>query len=205
LVGEALALSVTARRYAARLNCAGCPAALIDGLGPRAHALAEAQAELSALRGRKRSEAEVALEAVATELRGEMIADGRFALRNDPGAQKILDDIQEGEGLEALIQDLKDVAAFSEKYADTLHKIRIDPVAKAARARKIAGELGDYVAARRSGDTEEAAALDLRNRAATHLLVAVNEVRATGDYVFRKSPRIVVRFRSDRSAERRAR
>jgi hypothetical protein len=56
----------------------------------------------------KRSAAEVALELQALELRADMVADGRFALRSDADAQAILDRIQEGEGLDDLIQDPPD-------------------------------------------------------------------------------------------------
>src|SRR5687768_16096640 len=69
LVAEALALAVTAQRARDELVAAGLDADALVELPLQAHALAEAQAELVALRGVKRSESEVALEATATELR----------------------------------------------------------------------------------------------------------------------------------------
>lgn len=202
LVAEALALSVTATSVRDDLVAKGLPPEQIDNLPTYAHGLAEAQAELNAIRGLKRSEAEINLEAQGVELRAEMIADGRFALRKNRDAQAALDRVQEGTGLDDLVQDLKDLAAFHGRFASDLETIGAEPKVKAERARKVAGELEGYVARRRGADGEEVGALDTRDRAASLLIETMAEVRAAGAYAFRKNPRVLVKFRSAYNARR---
>ncbi len=204
LVGEGLALAETAARYEDELAAVGVGRALVGGLAARAQALAEAQARLLNLRGLKRSEAEVALEERAVELRADLVAAGRFALRGDANAQKVLDLVQEGEGLDDLVQDLKTLAAFADKHRDALARVGLEPAVAGARARKLAAELEGHVAARRAVDGDEVSALELRDRAATHLWAAMAEVRAAGAYAFRKNPRALARFRSAYNAQHRA-
>lgn len=203
LFGEAAALADTAARHADELASAGLDRALVKGLAVRAQAFSEAQAHLLNVRGLKRSEAEVALEERGVELRADLVAAGRFALRDNADAQKVLDLVQEGEGLDDLVQDLKTLAVFVDKHRDALARIGVEPPAAAARARKIASELGAHLAGRRAVDGDEAAALDMRNRASTYLWAAMVEVRAAGAYVFRKDPRVLARFRSAYNAQHR--
>jgi hypothetical protein len=204
MLGEARALAVSARKYAEDLVGAGLDEVLIGDLGVRAQALAEAQAALVALRGFRRSEAEVALKRAALALRSDMTAGGRFALRKDADAQAVLDRIQQGDGLDDLIQDLRTLAVFFRRNAPALERIGAKPDLKRQQAEQTASEL-EWALARRRGGDRQAAALDLRNRAAAHLQEAVSEIRATGVYVFRHEPRIATKFRSAYNARRRAR
>lgn len=120
------------------------------------------------------------------ELRADLIADGRFALRSDVEAQAVLDRIQEGDGLDDLIQDLRALSAFARQHEDALARIGAQPDVRTKLAEKIATELEQHLAGRRAGDRDEEAALDFRNRAATHLAEVMREIRATGAYVFRE-------------------
>ena len=131
--------------------------------------------------------------------------DGRFALRANPDAQAALDHIQEGTGLDDLVQDLRDLIAFLTRYKAALTAIGAKPDAKKAQAAKLADALGDNVASRRTGDRNESAALDMRDRAATYLLEAMREIRAAGTYAFRKRPEICARFRGTYDVTKRAR
>jgi len=129
----------------------------------------------------------------------EELRELRKALRathhQDPDAQAVLDRIQEGIGLDDLIQDLRALAVFFRQNVPALERIGAKPDSKRQQAEKTAGELEGLLAGRRAGDRDEAAAIDLRNRAAVHLQDAVAEIRATGAYVFRRQPRKAVKFR----------
>lgn len=205
LVAEALALAEVAEANREALASVQLDPALIPRLTIGAHALAKAHAELTILRGSKRSEAEVALEALASELRSDMVADARFALRKDRAAQRAIDEIQEGEGLDDLVQDLKSLAALVDKHAARIEAVGASARANIERARRCARELEAHVAARRTADREEIAAKELRDRVATLLADAMSEVRAAGAYAFRKQPRTLAKFRSAHNAKRRAR
>jgi hypothetical protein len=204
MLGEARALAVSARKHAEDLVGAGLDEALIGDLRVRVQALADAQAALVAIRGLKRSAAELALAREALALRSDMIASGRFALRKDANAQAVLGRIQEGDGLDDLIQDLRALAVFFRQNAPALKRIGAKPDLKRQHAEQTAAELERLLAGRRGGH-REAAAFDLRNRAAVYLQEAVSEIRATGVYVFRHEPRIATKFRSAYNARRRAR
>jgi hypothetical protein len=206
LVGEAKLLAKAAEKRLAGLKKVGLDAKLVSGLEDRASALADAQAELTLARGAKRTKAEVALERDAIALRSQMVADGRYALRDDEDAQAALDAIQEGEGLDDLVQDLRALATFQTEHAAALSKIGVKAKGNAASANKVADGLEALVLARRSGDDQASAeARDLRDRAATHLFHAMSEVRAAGTYAFRDDPAAVQKFRSAYRATKRAR
>jgi hypothetical protein len=195
LVGEGLALAASARQHAGELVGAGLDPALIAGLGVRAQALAEAQAQLLALRGHRRAD-ELALERRAIELRSDMVAGGRYGLREDRDAQAVLDHIQEGEGVDDLIGDLRALAVFFRNRAPALARIGAQPDLTRRQAEETAGELEALLATRRGSDVGEGQAMDLRNRAATHLWAAMTHVRAAGAYAFRRQPRTLAKFRS---------
>jgi hypothetical protein len=205
LVGEALALAVVSKQTEESLTQAGLDPDLIRALPARAAALAEAEAEWKVLRALKRTETEVALERSGVELRADLVADARFALRHDRDAQAVIDQIQEGEGLDDLVQDLKELETFVRKHTSAFSRIGVRIELKAQRARKIAAELEGHLASRRGSDREESGAQDLRDRAASHLQAAMSEIRATGAYVFRKRPALLVKFRSAYYRERRLR
>ncbi len=205
LVAEALALFTIGQQHAAALKRVGVAAALLAGLTSAAHALAEAQSNVTAAhRLRVTKEEERAVED-ATDLRSQMVADARFALRHDAEAQASVDRIQEGEGLDDLVQDLRALATLHGQHKGPLAKIGAAPDKKSKRAIDLAKKVESLVATRRAADAGEGRAIDLRNRAATHLVGLMTEVRAAGAYVFRKEPNVLVKFRSAYNVVRRAR
>ncbi|MBL9009458.1 MAG: hypothetical protein JNJ46_34705 [Myxococcales bacterium] len=205
LVAEGVELASVAWRDLRKLETAGLDHRIVVELGKRAQALSEAQAELVALRSRGRSSEEEDLLAEATELRSEALAAGRLALRNDPIALSKLDDVAEGEGLDDLLQDLQDLAALLRSYARAYSQVGLKPSELANWSETLRLRLSKYIAERRAGDADLAAAKDLRDRAATYLSDAVALTRLTGAYVFRKDPRKLLNYRSGYNAERRAR
>ncbi|HEU4411484.1 MAG TPA: hypothetical protein VFS43_39935 [Polyangiaceae bacterium] len=200
---EAHTLALTAESARAELVAKGLDPAQIERLPVLARAATEAQSQVNALRGAQRSQDEIALENEAVELRADMMAAGRFGLRKNNDAQAALDRVQEGNGLDDLVQDLKDLAAINDRYAADLEVIGADPKGKAARARALAGKLEIVLATRRAADRTEHAAMDTRDRAATLLAETMADVRAAGVYAFRKDPRMLAKFRSAYNQRRR--
>lgn len=200
---EAHTLALTAEPVREQLVSKGLDPAHLTRLPVLARALTEAQAQVNALRGAQRSQQELALEAEATDLRAEMLADGRFGLRKSTDAQSALDRVQEGIGLDDLVQDLKDLAAIADLYAPELDAINAAPKAKASRARALAAKLEIVLATRRAADRNEYSAMNTRDRAATLLANTMAEVRAAGAYAFRKDARMLAKFRSAYNQRRR--
>lgn len=205
LVAEGVELATVAWRDLAKLGSAGLDRNIVIALGKRSQALAEAQAELVTARSRGRTSEEEDLIAESTELRSEVLAAGRLALRRDPIAQSKLDDIIEGEGLDDLLQDLQDLAALLRAYSAAFAKVGLKPSELANWSETLRLRLSKHLAERRAGDAETAAKKDLRDRAATLLSDAVSITRLTGAYVFRKDPRRLLNYRSAYNAELRAR
>ncbi len=206
LVAEAKLLARAADKRLPALKKVGLDPKLVASLEERAAALSEAQSALTLQRGAQRTKAEIALEKDAVALRSQMVADGRYALRDDDDAQGVLDAIQEGEGLDDLVQDLRELSSFAAANKAALAKVGVKANENAARATKLAAGLETLVLARRDGDNAESHdARDLRDRAATHLAHAVSEIRAAGTYAFRTDESAAQKFRSAYAAHRRAR
>ncbi len=160
LLGEARALAKVASAQATALAKVGVGKSVVLSLTPRIDALAEAQTGLVMSRGKSVTKEETAFEKEATELRSDMVADGRFALRGNPDAQSALDAIQEGDGLDDLVQDLKDLGGFFTKYASALGKVVGDAAKKKTRAAALAKALEALVTDRRASDAQGTAEKD---------------------------------------------
>lgn len=202
MVAEALSLSVSAESVRELLLAKGLSPAQLTHLPLFAYALSEAQAELNPLRGLRRSEAEIALEAEAVALRAEMMTEARFVLRKDVDAQSALDRVQEGNGLDDLVQDLRELAVLVERNEADFERAGTDPRTKTASARSIATQLATHVANRRGADRASAGALETRDRAATLLADVMADVRACAAFALRKNPRLLAKFRSANNARR---
>ncbi|HEU4405629.1 MAG TPA: hypothetical protein VFS43_10095 [Polyangiaceae bacterium] len=205
MVAEALSLHVSAQAVREVLLGKRLEPEQIDQLPVLAHALSEAQAELNPVRGLRRSEAERAVEAEAVELRAEMMVEARFVLRKDADAQGALDRVQEGNGLDDLVQDLRELAVVVERNEAAFEKAGTEPRVKAARARALATELASQLATRRGADRASAAAMDTRDRVASLLAETMAEVRAAATFTLRKNPRLLAKFRSANNVRKRGR
>jgi hypothetical protein len=204
LIGEAKALAKVATTYLDALLKVGIARALVTTLEDRANALAEAQSEFISGRGASRGDEENALEAKGYKLRSDMVADLRYAARADHDVQSQLDMINEGDGHDDLVQDLRDLSVLFGKHAKELKKASVDAKGKGADAKKIAASLEKLTSTRRAGKPTDGAAKDLRDRAATYLEHALSEIRAAGVYAFRDKPAMQAKFRSPYAAAQRA-
>ncbi len=127
LVGEARALAVTAKKHAPRLAKVGLKASVASLLGGLGEALASGQAALLAARKVGRSVAEVKAEEAARDYRARSLDDLAFAHdADDADAADRISKIREGEGLDDLISDLRQIVTF----------VREVPVFVALRARR---------------------------------------------------------------------
>lgn len=196
MVPEAHALYLVCEKHEDRLVAVGVQRKLIQSLQERAQAVSGAQAELDNVRGRKRTTAELEYERKGVQLRSDIVAAGRYALRTNDKAQSTLDLIQEGTGLDDLVQDFPALGVFLTTYSDDFVRIGLDPVALKKQCDELAANLQKVVVARRAGDDEEATALLTRNRACSYLWDAMTEIRAAGVYAFRNDPDVQPHFRS---------
>ncbi len=207
LIGEGRVLLKASRKDRKALLKVGLDPAVLEGLDGRIETLAEAQARYQAETRKTRGREELEKEREAYMLRADMLADARWAFRNEAGLLDALARIQEGEGLDDLVQDLRDLAALF--HAQRHLFAAVDAEALAERAQDVAISLGDLVATRREETTDEK---DLRDRAASWLKDAMSDIRAAGQYALRKDPArlalyasVDVRRKNGRSKQTRSR
>ncbi|WP_106794491.1 hypothetical protein [Aquimarina sp. Aq78] len=123
----------------------------------------------------------------AYEFRNDLLADLRFAFRKRPDLIARVRAIADGEGDADMIQDLMDISVLGKVNAPELEKIKYD-----LRNLELAAQRSDTLAellAKANGTTlDNSKAKEIRDRAYTYLKEAIDEVRDTGKYAFRKDP-----------------
>lgn len=179
-----------------RLIAVGLPNAELTAL-PRAIAAArEAQSAWIVVRDRTKNDAQREREDRGIKLRADLVAAARWNLRDDRVAQATLDAIQEGEGVEDLVQDLLDVAALIEQRADAFEADEtLDTDESIALARAAAKDIRAGLSAARLARSQEDAK-DTRDRAYTYLAARVGAVRSAGRYAFRGTATMQAKFGS---------
>lgn len=131
----------------------------------------------------------------AYELKNDLEADCRFAFRERPDLLAKVQQIEEGTGNADLIQDLSDLAELAIANQPLVVAVGVDP-AKLQLAATTAPEMARLLALMNGETTSNSEAKVMRDRAYTYLKMAVNEVRDTGKYVFRKDPEKLKGFTS---------
>jgi hypothetical protein len=132
-------------------------------------------------------------------LRSRILASGRFLFRKVPDALLELDRIAEGQGIDDLITDLRDLVAFRNDNQSRWKQDTQLPKDAFARAAEIADALEGQV------DTERALdARTERNKLAYLMDRALDEIRDGARYLFSTEPRRLAPFLSRYEAERRA-
>jgi len=179
-----------------RLATVGTKESDRDALRQAIGAARAAQSSWTVSRDRRKSDAQQARELRGEKLRLDLVAAGRWNLRADRVAQGALDAIVEGEGVADLVQDLNDLAAlFEQKRAAFESDKSLDLGARIEEARSLAAELAAGTSSERL-DTEQAKAVDLRNRAYSLLDQLVSRLREAGRYAFREQEEVRRRFAS---------
>jgi hypothetical protein len=133
-----------------------------------------------------------------------MTAAARFALRADADATYALDRIEDGDALDALLGDLRALGLLYGGHHAELAKMGALPDAKMRRAAALAPTL-ERLATQSPTHGALGRALDVRDRAATHLGRLVQDARAAAAYVFRDRPALLARTRPLFDLPRRAR
>ncbi|MEL6561562.1 MAG: hypothetical protein AAFQ94_25460 [Bacteroidota bacterium] len=121
---------------------------------------------------------------VAYELKDDLIADYRFAFRYREDLLSRLSEVVSGTSHADMIQDLSDLAALGKIGQEELAAINFNE-SKLVEAETMADELG-IVLAKANEQGEKSEAKLIRDKAFTLLREAVDEIRITGKYVFRK-------------------
>jgi hypothetical protein len=192
LLSDARDVLAIARRSGTKLIRAGLDRRFLEELPHRIELLDRAQKAWERQRSRTEPASMQRAREDAAQLKTDMLAAGRFLLRNDDKAQRQLDQIAAGEGLEDLIEDLRALAVFWRNHEDALEKSDLgDDVMD--RAHAMATRL--TIMNRCAKDREHETAHAHRNRALALLDEAVHEVRAAGRYVFRDAPERLALFR----------
>lgn len=123
---------------------------------------------------------------VAAQLRTDMIAAGRFVLRQDADAQRELDRIARGHELNDLVCDLRALASLYERHAEELRGPAV-PENAARRARELARQLAVAAAEEVRPVATHAKRGGLRG-AIARLGDSVQNARAAGRYALRVVP-----------------
>lgn len=195
LIAEAELLATSSKKFRAALVAVGTDPTCIDSLPQRTEAVKGA-ATLVRRNARGRWKEEVAVDEYATVLVSEMMVIGRFATRNNPESQRVLDGIAEGTGPDDRLTDLRDLSDFFSLNDAAIRTTGADPKALAIEALETEAKLGALVRERRLRDASATLDTDARDRAIAHLVAAMREVRDGGAFAFRKDPRKAKFFRA---------
>lgn len=132
----------------------------------------------------------------AYDLRDELLRDMRYAYRKDEALLDQVSNITEGYGHADMIQDLNDLAVLGKANTGPLQAINLD-MSKLDSASAMANEMGELLGKANGGQLSDNEAKLLRDRAYTHLKEAIDEIRATGKYVFADNDRRLKGYSSD--------
>lgn len=123
------------------------------------------------------------LSPAAYELRDRLLRAMRYGYRNDAALLKRVAEIAAGTGHADMIQDLNDIAYLGRNHPAPLEAIKLE-LAELDRAISVALDMGALLARVNGDRMENSASKNLRDRAYTWLRLAVEDVRACGQYVF---------------------
>lgn len=179
-----------------RLLAIGLEPTRLTALPVAVEATRQAQSQWVVVRDRSKPEAQREREAQGEALRAMLVAACRWNLRHESRAQGVLDTISAGEGVPDLIQDLRDLAVLIDQHRpDFMLDETFDAPARIQATRSLAAELSEGLSAGRSGRGYQAAKR-VRDRAFTHLVRLVTDIRTAGRYAFRSDPKRAAVFTS---------
>jgi hypothetical protein len=169
----------------AKLTKAGLEWQLVDDLSLRAGACRYAQS-IWAKESQSQEEAEKEWKEkspAAFDLRDRIVHHLTFALRKEPELVKKVQIIREGHSRADMLQDLSDASLLGKDNIDLLKKAGVD-LKLLDEAATVADELSVVLAKANGESGDDVDAKDVRDRAYTYMKMAVDEIRATGQYVF---------------------
>ena len=189
-IDEALDLQVIALQDEDALGTTDLDLNLIRDITPRAEGLRHAQALWTQV-FQVKSDAEEQWKAIspeAYELRDELLHYCKYAYRNDDKLMAVVDNIASGSGNSDMVQDLTELAILGKENPTQLEAVSFDltKLDRAAELSDTCGQLMSQVNGARTANDKPAK--DMRDRAFTHLKIAVDAIRAAGKFAFWKEP-----------------
>ncbi|MDQ1352840.1 MAG: hypothetical protein QG657_3146 [Acidobacteriota bacterium] len=159
---------------------------LVEDLLVRQEALAEAEAIWnSQWVGRKELASEWdSLSAFGYELRDRLLADYRFAFRNQRDLLLTLKRISTKKNHPTMIQDLNDLSVLGRGHRPLLEAVRFD-ISLLEKAAQASWDLTALLAKTTTARMNVGEGKRIRDQVYTYLKEAVDEIRRTGQYVFR--------------------
>ena len=124
------------------------------------------------------------------------MASFRFAFRRRPDLLGRVREVTDGTGHADMIQDLSDLATLGQAGAEELKAINFD-MDRLTQGAALADELAVVLARANGEEADNSDSKELRDSAYAHLKDAVDEVRVTGRYVFRKDRNRARAYASD--------
>ena len=123
---------------------------------------------------------------IAYALRSDLLADYRYAYKDNTPVLLALKDIAKGKRYSDLIQDLTDLSVLGASNLPELQAINFD-VSVLDTAQQLSATMAKLLAQINSTTMyENKMVLQIRNQAYTHLKEAVDQIRNAGKYAFRK-------------------
>ncbi|SHJ09499.1 hypothetical protein [Aquimarina spongiae] len=123
----------------------------------------------------------------AYEFRNDLLADMRFAFRKRPDLLGRVRTIAGGDGNADMIQDLMDISVLGKGNLAEFEAIKYD-LSRFDVAEQKSDGLAELLAKANGTTLDNSKAKNIRDRAFTHLKEAMDEIRDTGKYAFRKDP-----------------
>lgn len=179
---------------------AGLDDSLINDLPNRAKMLRQAQSVWMKERySKEEAQREWDDRAVnAYELKDSLEASFKFAFRKHPDLVAKVDVIAAGTGHTDMVQDLNDLSVLGKANENMLGAISMD-LTELNQAAQWANELATLLAKVNGERNDDNHAKLQRDKAYTHLKAAMDEIRVTGKYVYRKEPEKVRVFQRTRT------
>jgi len=166
---------------------------LVEDLPARLEALSKAEAlwQTQWHDRQQRSQEWNELSQLAYDLRNRLLVDFRYAFRNHPALLKPLKSSERRKSHPKMIQDLNDLSVLGRANRQLLEAIRFD-MSLLEKAAQTSVEMSALLAKTTTSRMELGSAKTKRDQAYTYLKDAVDEIRRTGRYVFRRNK---VRYR----------
>lgn len=171
------------------LESSGLDANLIDQLPVRAGACREAQSLWIKERNMRQDAEQQWKEKApaAFDLRDQLVHAFRFAFRKDESLLSRVAEIAEGDTNSDMVQDLNDLAALGRANLSLLTAIGLS-ADLLDQASETADQMGALLGATNGERMANNEAMIIRDKAYTYLKQAMDEIRASGKYVFWRNP-----------------
>ena len=158
----------------------GLDRSTLDSIPQALAAAREAQTAWTLTNERAKPDEQRSAEKQGYALRTKVSRKARFALRRNSAALAVLSQILEGDGVADLVQDLDDLRMLISHHATAFARNKnFDAAAVSAELATLAAEIRKGLSGFRM-NPEQAKAVELRNRAWTHLDQLVDDVREAG-------------------------